>query len=102
MSNTNIKTKFSTNEYFDGKVISVAFQSATLPATVGVMAIGEYEFGTSQHETMSITSGALTVLLPNTSDWQTFSAGEYFEIDANQKFQVKVEVETAYLCLYGK
>jgi len=91
-----------TNEYFDGKVVSIAFQTATLPATVGVMAIGEYEFSTSQYETMSVTSGALTVLLPNTSEWKSFSAGESFEVDANQKFQVKVEVESAYLCAYGK
>lgn len=102
MSNSNIKTSFKTNEYFDGKVISVAFQTPTLPATVGVMAIGEYEFGTSKHETMSVTSGALTVLLPNSSEWQTFNAGECFEVAADQKFQVKVEVETAYLCLYGE
>lgn len=94
--------KFTTNEYFDGKVISIAFQTATLPATVGVMAIGEYEFGTSQHEKMSVTSGALAVLLPNSSEWQTFNAGEYFEVDAHQKFQAKVEVETAYLCVYGE
>ena len=53
------------------------------------MAIGEYEFGTSQHETMSVTSGALTVLLPNANDWQTFKAGESFKVDADQTFQVK-------------
>jgi hypothetical protein len=95
-------SKFTTNEHFDGKVISVAFQTATLPATVGVMAIGEYEFGTSQHEKMSVISGALSVMLPNSHEWQTFNAGEYFEIDAHEKFQVKVDIETAYLCLYGE
>ena len=31
------------NEYFDGKVKSIGFQTETLPATVGVMAPGEYE-----------------------------------------------------------
>ncbi len=92
----------TTNQYFDGKVVSIAFQTNTLPATVGVMEIGDYEFGTSQHETMSVTSGALTVLLPGNTEWQTFNAGESFEVEANQKFQVKVEVETAYLCLYGE
>lgn len=91
-----------TNEYFDGKVVSIAFQTATLPATVGVMAVGEYNFSTTQYETMSVTSGVLTVLLPNTREWQNFSAGESFEVEANQTFQVKVEVESAYLCLYGK
>ncbi|MDN5734278.1 MAG: pyrimidine/purine nucleoside phosphorylase, partial [Psychrobacter sp.] len=48
----------SVNSYFDDKVTSIAFQTATLPATVGVMEIGEYEFGTSEFETMSVVSGA--------------------------------------------
>lgn len=92
----------SVNNYFDNKVTSIAFQTATLPATVGVMEIGDYEFGTSEFETMSVVSGALAVRLPDSSDWQTFSAGEQFTVEANKKFSVKVEVETAYLCTYGK
>ena len=92
----------SVNSYFDDKVTSIAFQTATLPATVGVMEIGEYEFGTSEFETMSVVSGALTVKLPDSSEWQTFAAGQQFTIEADKKFQVKVEVETAYLCEYGQ
>lgn len=92
---------FDVNEYFDGKVKSVAFQTATLPATVGVMAPGEYEFGTSIRETMKVVSGALTVKLPGQSDWQTFAEGSEFVVAANEKFQLKVAVDTAYLCLYG-
>ena len=88
------------NEYFDGKVKSIGFKTSTLPATVGVMAIGEYEFSTSQYEVMSVVSGALTVLLPGSNEWQTFSSGEKFEIAANQSFQLKVAVETAYFCTY--
>ncbi|ARN74636.1 pyrimidine/purine nucleoside phosphorylase [Oceanicoccus sagamiensis] len=91
---------FNVNEYFDGKVASIAFQTATLPATVGVMAIGEYEFGTSQKETMTVVSGALTAKLPGSDDWATFNAGEHFIVEANEKFQLKVAVETAYLCTY--
>jgi len=92
----------SVNNYFDDKVTSIALQTATKPATVGVMEIGEYEFGTSEFETMSVVSGALTVKLPENDEWQTFNTGEQFTVEANQKFQVKVEVETAYLCVYGK
>ncbi|CAA0079036.1 Pyrimidine/purine nucleoside phosphorylase [BD1-7 clade bacterium] len=91
---------FKVNEYFDGNVASIALQTETLPATVGVMAPGEYEFGTSQNEVMTVVSGALTVLLPGTSDWQTIDAGGQFEIAANQTFQVKVTVDTAYFCTY--
>lgn len=92
---------FDVNEYFDGKVKSIAFKGKDLPATVGVMAVGEYEFGTSQFETMTVVSGALTVKLPEADDWQTFNAGDVFTVEANQKFGVKVAVETAYLCTYG-
>ena len=92
----------SVNSYFDNKVTSIAFQTATKPATVGVMEIGEYEFGTSEFETMTVVSGALTVKLPDNDDWQTFKACQTFTIEANQKFGVKVDVETAYLCTYGK
>jgi hypothetical protein len=91
---------FKVNEYFDGKVTSIAFQTATLAATVGVMAVGEFEFGTSQKETLTVVSGALTVKLPGSDAWQTYSASQHFVVAANEKFQLKVTEETAYLCTY--
>ena len=48
------------NEYFDGKVKSIGFQTETLRATVGVMAPGNYEFATTEKETVTVVSGALT------------------------------------------
>lgn len=89
-----------TNEYFEGKVKSIGFQTSSLPATVGVMEIGEYEFATSQKETMTVVSGALTVMLPNSNDWKTYNQGDNFIVEANEKFQLKLEVATAYLCTY--
>ena len=91
---------FKVNEYFDGKVKSIAFNTETLPATAGVMAKGEYEFGTSSKEYMTVTSGRLTVKLPGSNQWQTFKDGESFAVDANQTFQVRADVESSYLCLY--
>ncbi len=92
---------FKVNQYFDGKVTSIAFAGEQLPATVGVMAPGDYEFGTNQHETLTVISGALTVKLPGQSDWQQFCAGQSFEVAAEQKFQLKVTQDTAYLCTYA-
>ncbi|HEY9037275.1 MAG TPA: pyrimidine/purine nucleoside phosphorylase [Pseudomonadales bacterium] len=91
---------FKVNNYFDGNVTSIAFKGEKLPATVGVMAPGEYEFGTSQKEVMTVISGALTVQLPATATWQTFGAGDSFTVAANTKFQLKVAHDTAYLCTY--
>jgi uncharacterized protein YaiE (UPF0345 family) len=88
------------NEYFDGNVKSIGFHTETLRATVGVMAPGEYEFGTSQKETISVVSGSLTVKLPGSDKWQRFDAGSSFVVDASQKFQLQVSVDTAYFCTY--
>ena len=60
---------FQVNDYFDGKVKSIAFQTEEGPATVGVMAPGEYTFSTSKVEYMTITSGLMLVLLPG--EWSS-------------------------------
>lgn len=91
---------FKVNEYFDGTVKSIAFTSAEGPATVGVMAPGEYEFGTAKREIMHVVSGALIVKLPGSDNWETFTAGSQFNVPANSKFQLQVKVDTAYLCEY--
>lgn len=91
---------FKTNEYFGGKVKSVAFTAPEGPATVGVMAPGEYEFGTGKKEIMTVVSGKLTVKLPGETGWKDYRRGEMFTVAPNSKFQLKVAEDTAYLCLY--
>jgi uncharacterized protein YaiE (UPF0345 family) len=88
------------NEYFEGKVKSIAFDGGDLPATVGVMAPGEYTFGTSQREYMTVVNGELVVKLPGSEDWQTFASGQTFIVEANLSFDLQVAVATAYLCKY--
>jgi len=91
---------FKTNEYFDGKVKSIAFTSEDGPATIGVMAVGEYEFGTGSVEIMSVVSGSMDIKLPETDTWKTFTAGESFEVAKDVKFGVRITQETSYICLY--
>jgi len=91
---------FRTNEYFEGRVKSIAFAADTGAATTGVMAPGDYEFGTAKKEIMTVTSGKLTVKLPGETGWRDFPKGSTFTVAANQKFQLKVAQDTAYVCLY--
>ena len=88
------------NEYFEGRVKSLAFATGEGPATVGVMSPGEYEFDTSTVEIMSVIAGKLIVKLPGESDWKEFGPGSIFTVGAGEKFQLRVETDTAYLCLY--
>ena len=92
---------FKCNEYFDGKVMSLAFNTADRPATVGVMAPGDYSFGTEAPETMTVVSGELIVTLPGQDQAQRFGAGESFDVPGDSRFEVQVPMETAYLCTYG-
>ncbi len=89
------------NEYFDGGVKSIGFENSEGRVTAGVMNVGEYEFGTSEDELMKVVSGELIIKLPGSDSFESFKSGSEFKVAANQKFQVKVEQATAYLCFYG-
>lgn len=91
---------FKTNEYFGGKVKSIAFKTNQSPATVGVIAPGEYEFGTSTVEIMTVITGKLAAMLPDSANWADFGPGKSFTVPANKKFKVKADEDTSYLCLY--
>lgn len=91
---------FKTNEYFGGKVKSIAFTTAEGSATIGVMAIGEYEFGTFTIEYMTVISGKLTVRLPGKTEWKDYKPFETFIVEKDKKFQLIVKEESSYLCCY--
>jgi uncharacterized protein YaiE (UPF0345 family) len=91
---------FKINEYFDGNVMSLGFENSAGAVTIGVMATGEYEFGTSTVEHMTVTSGKMVVMLPDEKDWKIYNEFETFIVDKNQKFKVKVDEPTSYKCVY--
>ncbi len=91
---------FDVNEYFDGKVKSLAFQAGDDKATIGVMAAGDYEFGTSCIEHMTLISGEMSVKLPGSDSWRDIAINETFIVEANTSFLVKIGCDTSYLCIY--
>jgi uncharacterized protein YaiE (UPF0345 family) len=98
----NVTVVKQANIYFDGKVTSrtVLFADGTRK-TLGIMMPGDYEFGTGARELMEMLNGEMDVLLPGQSEWQTFKAGESFEVPANSSFKLKVNVPVDYCCSYG-
>ena len=89
------------NEYFSGKVKSIGFDSSsTGRASVGVMAEGEYTFGTAEPEEMTVVSGALNVLLPGETEWKVYGAGDVFHVPGKSEFNLQVAEPSAYLCRY--
>ena len=96
---------FKTNEYFDGNVISIAYESKsdsnTKPASVGVMTAGNYVFSTTAKEKMTVVTGALEIQMPDSTETTVYNAGESFDVAADSSFNVTVKADTAYLCVYG-
>ncbi len=88
------------NTYFDGDVQSIGFDREGARQSVGVMAAGEYHFGTDAPERMHVISGELVVQLPGSDDWLTFGPGTSFEVPGNSGFDLEVAGSTAYLCEY--
>jgi purine/pyrimidine-nucleoside phosphorylase len=88
------------NEYFSGQVVSLAMETPDGAATVGVMKAGEYEFGTSSVELMTIIQGEMLVMTPEASEWSMYKPYDTFRVEKDVKFRVKVEADTSYLCKY--
>ncbi len=53
-----------------------------------------------QKEFMTIVSGKMTVKLPGESIWKDFRKNDTFIVEANEKFNVKLQEQTAYICFY--
>ena len=86
------------NVYFEGQVQSIGFERNGRSATVGVIAPGEFRFGTGAAERMTITSGALHVRLEGGDAWQFYAGGTSFEVPGKSAFFVRAEAPCAYLC----
>ncbi|ANS87197.1 pyrimidine/purine nucleoside phosphorylase [Vibrio scophthalmi] len=88
------------NVYFEGNVQSLAFTQLSDESSVGVMAPGEYTFGTASPEKMTVIKGALTIKREGELDWTTFKDGESFNVSGDSSFELRVEMATAYFCEY--
>lgn len=88
------------NSYFDGGVKSLGFTQQDGDSSVGVMAPGEYTFGTGAPEKMTVVKGVLTIKREGETEWTAFQAGESFDVSGNSSFDLIVKESTAYLCEY--
>src|SRR5260370_4703030 len=92
-------TMLKHNSYFDGNVQSVGFERNGRRATVGVIAPGEYHFGTDAPERMTVVSGELEAKLAGADGaWRSYPAGTSFEVPAKSGFDVRGRAPSAYLC----
>lgn len=97
----NVTVTKAANVYFDGKVTSrkITFADGSFK-TLGIMAAGDYKFGTEEKELMEIIAGNCEILLPGETQWRTIKGGESFEVPANSSFDIKAITLVDYCCSY--
>ncbi|MEY2700823.1 MAG: hypothetical protein RIQ52_1578 [Pseudomonadota bacterium] len=98
----NVSVTKKANVYFDGRCIS---HTIMLPdgsrKTLGVLLPSHLTFNTASAETMDIISGRCEILLDGQTEWQSFAAGESFEVPGNSSFQIRVDEITDYVCHFA-
>lgn len=102
MTFKNVTAEAKGNIYFDGKVVShkITLEDNTTK-TLGFIFAGDYHFGTEQAERMDISDGTCSVILDDSEESNTYTAGEHFNVPANSGFSIKVESGTCqYVCSY--
>jgi purine/pyrimidine-nucleoside phosphorylase len=86
------------NTYFDGNVQSIGFERLGRRMTAGVIAPGQYHFGTDAPERMTVVSGELEAKIGD--EWRLYPAGTSFEVQGKSAFDVRAKQPAAYLCEY--
>ena len=86
------------NSYFDGNVQSIGFERHGRRMTAGVIAPGEYHFGTDAPERMTVVSGELHARFAPGAEWRAYPAGTAFEIAGKSGFDVRASDPSAYIC----
>ena len=102
MTFENVSAEAKANIYFEGKVVSHRITLADgSTKTLGIMFSGDYNFGTEQAERMEITDGECTVIQKDSTESNSYKAGQHFDVPANSSFDIKIVSETCqYVCSY--
>lgn len=97
----NVKVVKKANVYFEGGVTSrtLNFPGGEMK-TLGIIQPGEYEFNTGKKEIMEMLAGEVEVLLAGAKAWQTYGAGDSFEVPANSSFRIRSDGLADYCCSF--
>ena len=102
MSFKNVEVKKQANVYHEGRVTS---RTVITPQgemkTLGVMLPGTYRFSTQAPETIDVTQGHCRVKLADRQTWESYQAGQSFNVPANSHFEIEVVDLLDYVCHFG-
>jgi len=90
------------NIFFEGRVVShtVLFKDGR-KKTIGLIQPGSFKFNTDAPEKMEITVGNCLVQRAGERQWNSYSAGECFQVPGESWFEIVVDGSTLeYICSF--
>lgn len=89
------------NVYFEGKCVShtVLFPDGTRK-TLGIIFPATLNFTTAAPEVMEINAGKCRIRLQGKDEWQTYVAGDSFDVPGDSSFDIEVTEMLDYVCHY--
>jgi len=98
----NVSVVKQANVYFDGKCVSHTVQFADgTKKTIGVILPSSLTFNTGAPEVMEGVGGSCRVRLHGESEWQTYGAGQSFNVPGNSSFEIACDEAYHYVCHFG-
>ena len=90
------------NVYFDGKCISynLIFPDHS-KKTVGVILPGLVTFDTNSREIMEVVAGKCRVRLGKAGDWNSYEAGQRFDVPGASSFDLETSEPLHYVCHFA-
>jgi uncharacterized protein YaiE (UPF0345 family) len=98
----NVSVVKKSSIYFDGKCIShaVLFPDGS-KKSIGVIFPSSLTFNTGVPEIMEIVAGKCKVRAAGATQWNTYEAGQQFQVGANTHFDIETLETLDYVCHYG-
>ena len=95
----NVTVNKQANIYFDGKCVShtVLFADGS-KKTIGVIFPSSLTFNTGAAEVMELNAGSCNIRLAGQTQWQTYAAGQRFNVPANSSFEIETLETLDYVC----
>jgi uncharacterized protein YaiE (UPF0345 family) len=98
----NVSLTTTANVYFDGKCVSHSFTLADgTRKSAGVIFPASLTFGTEAPERMEIQAGSCRIKRAGSEEWETYSAGQSFDVEGDSSFDIEVTELLDYVCHYG-
>lgn len=98
----NVSVIKKANVYFDGKCVShsILFPDGTRKS-VGIIFPSTLTFNTGAPEIMEINGGECRVKLAGSDEWNTYRAGERFNVPGDSSFEIETVETLDYVCHFG-